>query len=533
MKISKFLNLKVGALVALVSLLLTLPLPSAVTGQEGVVEKHFKAEQGDFCQEITPLAKAESAERFYDYRDFPDFSAHTGLERSNESLLFLYRDMHTKIVSLFVIHDAIKDGSGGEAAFSFSGLPKGTTLVVRDDSHDKYSFAPPQAQASWQWRPCCTDGLVISGIRVDELEIVIAPEFKSGIARWVLLSGDVNNPDRIGLPSLMRPVKLGLNQPPVAAFTFSPARPEPGKPVIFDASSSFDPDGTVVRYEWDFGDGNRSSKKNPTHIYQEPAIHKVTLKVTDNCGRSDIVRKIIIPQEVSASRTIVAFPSSAQLPDPDMLPLEMLPGIAFEVRVTLKANIDLVTIGLKEVLPKGWKAGEIPEDKADPPKFKGSEVEWIWTDLKAGDVIEVAYLVLITSEAKVDSVGMIKGDVEGFAPLFEIPVGGDSQVKVVSALSIPVVIASLEPYDPDPDPDNNDDINYYCVEWAKDDLGCYLIRPEPPYTIDDWEIEQANKFWWHEKAVPLTGGKTIDFKMLLKLYTYYKMQVPVTEPLSE
>lgn len=78
------------------------------------------------------------------------------------------------------------------------------------------------------------------------------------------------------------------NIPPVASFIQSATTVEAGVPVSFDASSSFDPDGVVVSYTWDFGDGTVATVTEPriSHTYspQCPASFTVTLRVTDNSG---------------------------------------------------------------------------------------------------------------------------------------------------------------------------------------------------------------------------------------------------------
>jgi PKD repeat protein len=54
--------------------------------------------------------------------------------------------------------------------------------------------------------------------------------------------------------------------------------------VIFDGSGSTDPDGTIVSYEWEFGDGSSlGSGESVTHGYTSTGSFVVTLTVTDNC----------------------------------------------------------------------------------------------------------------------------------------------------------------------------------------------------------------------------------------------------------
>jgi len=89
------------------------------------------------------------------------------------------------------------------------------------------------------------------------------------------------------------------NQPPRAEFTFSPENPRPGETVHFDASSSVDPDGQIVKYDWDFGDGAAASGLTTTHEYAQEGSFTVTLTVTDDSGAMGVTRKTIAVGEAA------------------------------------------------------------------------------------------------------------------------------------------------------------------------------------------------------------------------------------------
>ena len=54
--------------------------------------------------------------------------------------------------------------------------------------------------------------------------------------------------------------------------------------VSFDTSASSDPDGTIVSYEWDFGDGTTGTGPTPSHSYATDGVYAVTLTLTDEDG---------------------------------------------------------------------------------------------------------------------------------------------------------------------------------------------------------------------------------------------------------
>ncbi len=78
-------------------------------------------------------------------------------------------------------------------------------------------------------------------------------------------------------------LKVKLNTPPVAN-----AGPNLvcciNTESVFDASSSYDPDGDSLSYFWDFGDGTTAKGPQVTHVYKERGKYKVTLTVDDNSG---------------------------------------------------------------------------------------------------------------------------------------------------------------------------------------------------------------------------------------------------------
>jgi len=82
---------------------------------------------------------------------------------------------------------------------------------------------------------------------------------------------------------------------PSPAFVVSPDGVAAEEPVSFDATGSQDPDGEIVEYWWDFGDGGVDLGERVVHTYREPGGYDVTLTVADDGGGTvAVVRSVVI-----------------------------------------------------------------------------------------------------------------------------------------------------------------------------------------------------------------------------------------------
>ena len=82
------------------------------------------------------------------------------------------------------------------------------------------------------------------------------------------------------------------NLAPVADFTFYPTKTNRNQNIYF-IDESHDNDGTLISWEWDFGDDSKSTDRNPTHKYSDIGYYEVKLIVTDDDGATDIISKYI------------------------------------------------------------------------------------------------------------------------------------------------------------------------------------------------------------------------------------------------
>ncbi|EDN69470.1 WD-40 repeat protein [Beggiatoa sp. PS] len=106
------------------------------------------------------------------------------------------------------------------------------------------------------------------------------------------------------------------NQAPIADFTATPLTGTVPLTVTLEASSSIDPDGSIVNYQWNANEQLLAYGNPTTHTFTESGEHIITLTVTDNQGTSAEFQKMV--NVISSNQVPIAHftatPSTGQIP---------------------------------------------------------------------------------------------------------------------------------------------------------------------------------------------------------------------------
>lgn len=111
------------------------------------------------------------------------------------------------------------------------------------------------------------------------------------------------------------------NTPPVARLTCSPTNGIPPLTVNCDAMHSHDPDGTIVRYQWDFDAADGLDWEHPdaegvtaSHVYTSIGNYTITLRVVDDAGAEGFATIGISVSTAPPVAKIRAFPEGGYAP---------------------------------------------------------------------------------------------------------------------------------------------------------------------------------------------------------------------------
>jgi len=241
-----------------------------------------------------------------------------------------------------------------QASFSFHPLaPKPNETVTFDASQSK-DIEDGTLRYNWSFG----DGDYGIGIRK------LHPYLQGDIYRVNLTVIDINGAEN----STFRDLKV--NRPPHSVIRYDKKELNAGGMILFDASDSTDNDGSIIGYFWDFGDGNTSEEKSPTHVYQLGGDFIVNLTVKDSDNATDInISRIMINE-----RPNVAFTFS---------PIDPV----LDEKITFNASESNDTDGIVEYI---WDFGEgkKPDSWTEPEAYyfynkKGNfEVELTVVDSK-------------------------------------------------------------------------------------------------------------------------------------------------------
>jgi len=153
--------------------------------------------------------------------------------------------------------------------------------------------------------------------------------------------------NRQGEASFQRDVTVSTeNVAPTAGFVASCA----DLACSFDGRSSFDADGGVSSYSWDFGDGTTASDPTANHSFAGTGSYPVRLTVTDNAGATGTAERSL---SVTAAPADIGFRAAARTQVTASSGQVVVPG-------TVQAGDGLLLFGTVNTLagpvpaPTGW-----------------------------------------------------------------------------------------------------------------------------------------------------------------------------------
>ena len=157
-------------------------------------------------------------------------------------------------------------------------------------------------------------------------------------------SCSVNVSSGSSFPITINPFQI--NQPPVPIIAFTPEEIRPGTIVTFDASNSYDPDGTIIAYEWRINNEITSYNRQFSRALAS-GTYRIKLTVTDNQGASNSKEILIsVGRNVFITRTqtiVRNVPSAVQVTSQAKL-VDLLLDASYLVFACQKNEIQITLI---------------------------------------------------------------------------------------------------------------------------------------------------------------------------------------------
>jgi PKD repeat protein len=114
-----------------------------------------------------------------------------------------------------------------------------------------------------------------------EVNVTVNPNAAAG-------SRPVQVTTNAGMSDSQNLLEIINNRAPIVRITSAPDKGAPNTVYTFDGVQSTDPDGAIVNYQWEFGDGKKGIGPIVSHRYGKAGSFNATLMVTDNDDASAI-----------------------------------------------------------------------------------------------------------------------------------------------------------------------------------------------------------------------------------------------------
>lgn len=289
------------------------------------------------------------------------------------------------------------------------------------------------------------------------------------------------------------------NAAPMAMFKVIPADPRVAVSTLFDASGSYDVDGLIASYAWDFdSDGIfdvDSASSDVEYTYAEAGVATVTLKVTDDEGATSVVDKsLTVLPSVSAVREIdTCLPGDETITDGTI-----------KVTITITANTEVHGLTLHEDIPAGWTFAEAYNASAT---FRKETTDWLFMEtLEDGDTRTIEYALTAPATCTELMKAAIGGIIQSSSPRLSRMVLGEDKVALVPTLPIKVVIS----------------------RWDSDQGKISICLPDQ---ISFDQIQYAVSLWLSGGSVTYTGDKVVTLEDIRDLIAYWLTDTSVHDPL--
>jgi probable HAF family extracellular repeat protein len=124
------------------------------------------------------------------------------------------------------------------------------------------------------WLPADSNWILTAATAINDNGDIVGTGLLNGQAHGFLLTGNQAPPPTV-------------TSPPVAMADADVTSGRAPLTVSFSSAGSYDPDGPLAGYAWDFGDGSMPTEEaNPVHVYKDRGDYIAVLTVTDGQGQT-------------------------------------------------------------------------------------------------------------------------------------------------------------------------------------------------------------------------------------------------------